>query len=269
MESCRLGDFDCCFVEVRVTDKKLQQLCTGCKDKTACRDNQFENFNGRHDNDEQCRPEMIQQRVNGRHGATQSVCRQCFKTCNPAEYKGAYCFGSIDPDPSLQAIVAPATMPTNGRFFTIPFTSKHTLIKLDTHHTGPAASPVVFRETTPDVAMTLGIPTHILVDTTDGYSGTIQAEITTSLASNVFFGNAADGKEPDSATTGNKWEREDMTYWSLLAGDKDWWKSDLKTLQQRRDLVSCTFHSVQTGNEIYNAGSCTNTLKGDLNNGSI
>jgi len=232
METCRLGDLDCCFVEVRVTDKNLQQLCTGCKDETACLDNQKENFSGRHDNDEQCRPEMIQQRLSGRHGGTQSVCRQCFKTCDPNELNGAFCFGGIDQTISPK-VSATTGFNENGRFFTIPFTSQSSLISVD-----------VITEATSDFHNAMGIPTHILVDQNDGHSNSVRDSIAT-LASNVYFGvsivttgstSGTSGKTPDATGTNSSWQRDDMTYWSVLAADKAWWGSELKPLQQRRDL---------------------------------
>jgi len=257
MEECRLGDFDCCFVEIRVTEKKLQQLCTGCKDKTACKDNQTENFSGRHDNDEQCRPEMIQQRSHGRHGGTQSVCRQCFKTCVPTEYKGAFCFGSIDQSKD-KTLANDHT--ANALYFSIPFETKKELIKMDTHHT--TATPVVHREATSDFPFALGIPTHILVDKVDAYSAVIRNDIETK-PSNVFFAHESNGKEVNPANTDNVWEAADMTYWSLLAGDKAWWESDLKALQKRRDdQTGCTFQ-IPSDTELVYSG-CTGNLDTDL-----
>ena len=37
LEVCEKGDKDCCFVEIRETAQSLQQLCTGCKSKNACK----------------------------------------------------------------------------------------------------------------------------------------------------------------------------------------------------------------------------------------
>jgi len=31
-----------------------------------------------------------------RNGAQQSVCRQCFNTCDPGTFDNRYCFGSIE-----------------------------------------------------------------------------------------------------------------------------------------------------------------------------
>ena len=44
IEICEKGDKDCCFIEVRETAQKLQQLCTGCKSRDACENLRDENF---------------------------------------------------------------------------------------------------------------------------------------------------------------------------------------------------------------------------------
>ena len=43
-EECTLGDKDCCFVEIRTKYMEVQQLCTGCKSESACKNNQAQNF---------------------------------------------------------------------------------------------------------------------------------------------------------------------------------------------------------------------------------
>lgn len=183
-EECRLGDKDCCFIEIRATDQRLQQLCTGCKDFTACKDNMAENFNGRHDNDEQCRPEFVQQRYKGRHSGTQSVCRQCFKTCNPTYFNGAFCFGGING----------GTIGQNGEThmfaFSVPFETAPQLLLLDLEHEASQPKPN-FRPNGHypfDSIFTLGIPTWIPVDDTHIKTGTFRDMIETTR-SNFFFGH--------------------------------------------------------------------------------
>ena len=83
----KLGDSDCCFVEVRYSNQNLQQLCTGCKDATACNDIKSQNFEGTPMTSEQCRPELGQAH-NKRNGKIQSVCRQCFNTCDASHGEG-------------------------------------------------------------------------------------------------------------------------------------------------------------------------------------
>merc|ERR1712241_86244 len=248
-EECRLGDEDCCFIEVRATDQKLQQLCTGCKDATACKDNMYENFNGRYDNDEQCRPEFIQQRYKGRHGGTQSVCRQCFKTCNPQDFKGAFCFGGIDGgDTGAQ---------TNMFAFSVPFDTAPELLTLDLEIESRAPRPSTEDNHYPlDSYFTLGIPTWIPVDDVDSKTATFRQNIA-DTRSNWFFGHAvsiqhADGsedfnvvkssKEHSTDGTASVYEVADMTYWSVLTGDRNWWMSDLKGLQDRFAILDeqCT-----------------------------
>jgi len=235
-EECRLGDLDCCFIEVRATDQKLQQLCTGCKDYTACKDNMYENFNGRYDNDEQCRPEFIQQRYRGRHGGTQSVCRQCFKTCNPGDYMGAFCFGGVD-----------GNNPVDMFGFSVPFLSAPNLLTIDLSVEWQTPRPDHEYHHYPfDSDFTMGIPTWIPVDESNGKSAQFLNNIATT-ASNFFFGHMVtmnpdgtsdfqqnvDSKAHSSDGTADKFEVADMTYWSVLTGDREWWQSDLKMLQDR------------------------------------
>jgi len=203
-ENCGLGDRDCCFVEVRTTHTKLQQLCTGCKDKTACEDNKAENFEGTDMDDAQCRPQMLQQKTNSRHQNQQSVCRQCFNTCDSTVAGGAFCFGSITGSTPVM--------------FQIPFASKPDQLEMGVPH-GRA-----------DWASVIGIPTGVMLDSDNGHN---TAQITqiegVNDALNVFFGNNADGKV--SLTGDGAYTSADMTFWSVLAGNKAWWGSDLKTLQ--------------------------------------
>lgn len=211
-EECILGDKDCCFVEVRFSHQKLQQLCTGCKDKTACEDNMAENFRGTHmDNDDQCRPEMLQQKTNSRHEQTQSVCRQCFNTCDKASHNGAFCFGSITNDVSK----TPAE-------FMIPFATSSTLLNMETPH-GRL-----------DWAGSIGIPTWVLVDGAFSEDASAESDISTSTASNVFFNTGANNNGKVALAGDSQWTVTDMTYWSLAAGNKAWWQSDLKTSQSTK-----------------------------------
>lgn len=255
-EECRLGDLDCCFIEIRATDQALQQLCTGCKDATACADNMYENFNGRYDNDEQCRPEFVQQRYKGRHGGTQSVCRQCFKTCEPQDFHGAFCFGGIDGGDT--------GTDTNMFAFSVPFDTAPELLTIDLEvesqfprpHTRGLDHHYPF-----DSFFTLGIPTWIPIDDTDSKTAEFRNNIGTTR-SNWFFGHAvtiqADGTHDFNDAKSSKihstdgtpdvYEVADMTYWSVLTGDRHWWMSDLKALQDRfLDLAELCTPSVTVG----------------------
>lgn len=215
-KTCELGDSDCCFAEIRTTGQKLQQLCTGCKDATACMDNKLENFGGSDvmDNDDQCRPEMIQQKKNSRNARAQSVCRTCFRTCDFTLYNGAFCFGGINGNTPIE--------------FKVGFDTQHALLPMGIPH-GRA-----------DWAGVIGIPTWALVDGQSPTDTTAVSQIATDPL-NVFFGNNVDGKLPASSDT--SWDPADMTFWSLIAGDKAWWEDDLKAKQLANmagQLVGCT-----------------------------
>jgi len=258
-EECRLGDKDCCFIEVRATDQKLQQLCTGCKDFTACKDNMYENFNGRYDNDEQCRPEFIQQRYKGRHSGTQSVCRQCFKTCNPQDFKGAFCFGGIDGN-------NPAPDIAHAYPFSVPFETLPELLLLDLEDETTPSNPH-FRPGGHypfNSFFELGIPTWILVDDDTAQTAQFRINIETTR-SNFFFGHqttiAADGSEDfrdqlsskvhSTDGTAGTYDIADMTYWSVQAGDRAWWMSDLKALQDRFFLLDALCTPSQVDGDIW------------------
>lgn len=216
-EDCPLGDQDCCFVEIREEYQALQQLCTGCKDKRACEDNKAENFNPtnagaalENGNDvHQCRPDYRQQRI-GKRENNQSVCRQCFKTC---EAEGTYCFGSI---------VNTSTLP-NINF------------KLNTDK---ASYPWGSARTAADFTG-FGIPTYLMADATT--SATITTAITNKSALlNVYFANTVDGKATTSTglLVDSAEDPEEMLYWGLQGADKQWWESDLKAKQNSLKAVS-------------------------------
>merc|ERR1712176_859006 len=93
LQTCPKGDKDCCFVEVRETRQKLQQLCTGCKDKNACVNLRDENFVGKPKWMNQCKPDYRLQYA-GKYAGNQSVCRQCFSTCDvDTDDNKKMCFG--------------------------------------------------------------------------------------------------------------------------------------------------------------------------------
>jgi len=87
-KSCPSGDYDVCFLELRSTHNNVQQICTGCKDLNACEHLKFENFRNANPSTtptpfDQCRPTVAQGNARGRFGnSRQSVCRQCFNTCD-------------------------------------------------------------------------------------------------------------------------------------------------------------------------------------------
>lgn len=222
-EPCPLGDQDCCFVEIRETKQKLQQLCTGCKHKQACEDNRAENFAvddgttiSAHD---QCKPDYRQQRV-GRRGPQQSVCRQCFKTCDPngtdPTTGHGFCFGGIQTDKTYVDIA----FKTNSLQSRYPFNGHVT--ENDGNFAG------------------MGIPTHAVLDPNfhaddNTLIGKINAATTAQDPEvlNVFFENQTDGKTHNSDTDGTRESNIEMTFWSLRGASKAWWRTDLKLLQQK------------------------------------
>jgi len=217
-QTCPLGDKDCCFVEIRETKQKLQQLCTGCKDKTACEDNKAENFvdpaavNYLLD---QCKPDYRQQKI-GRRGPQQSVCRQCFRTCDPngtGNGSGSdYCFGGI---------ASSASTPNVG-------------FDLNTHQT---KYPWNGHLSSPDTDfLGFGIPTGAMMDQT--LDATIAGKVAGATHTNdqqvlnVFFANAADGKVITGVGTANSArESGEMTFWSIQGADRAWWTANLKSIQ--------------------------------------
>jgi hypothetical protein len=204
MELCPSGDFDCCFVEIRETNQQLQQLCTGCKDETACMDNKAENFLGPFRQNHQCRPDYRLQRV-GRRGPQQSVCRQCFASCDPSD-DDTKCFGSI-PDNTATENVMFTLLDDKDNF---PWGAYYT----GTNNLG------------------FGIPTHAVVDGTQ--SETLKDHIEDmddDGVSNVWFRNSADGKLEPQAGDGNRDVGVEEVYWGLQGATQAWWESNLKDIQ--------------------------------------
>jgi len=226
---CEQGDRDCCFIEVREKYGQLRQLCTGCKARVACENLRKENFNPVDDVTtnplevpyeltDQCRPDYINQNQHMRYGAQSSVCRQCFKTCNKAEFGGAYCFGSIN-EADANA--------NRGLFFTIPFLS----------HTAQYAN----RPGTQIDSDAIGIPTHALVDAAID-AGAV-GDIETFVHHNLYFGKGGNNDASQSCLTNCHGKTRsnlgdsnrnlgEMLFWGLQGASKAWWQSDLKTLQQ-------------------------------------
>lgn len=202
---CESGDKDCCFVEVRETSQQLQQLCTGCKDATACMDMKAENNIGsflQH----QCRSDYRLQRI-GRNRGQQSVCRQCFNTCDPSVDK-THCFGSIDSVATTPNVML--TLSSDKANF--PWTTAYT-----------GANQLAF-----------GIPTGAKLDSS--VDGTVIGQIQTFHAAagestlNVWFKSLTDGKA-DVSDGANGREASEMTYWGLQGADSAWWNDNLKTIQ--------------------------------------
>jgi len=226
---CPLGDKDCCFIEVREKKQKLMQLCTGCKAKRACEDNKYENFVGI-PSTYQCRPDYRHQKL-GKFAGTQSVCRQCFRTCDPdmGVFGLRTCFGQIE----VEGLVS-ANWDQLGH--SMVFLQKFSDSAVHSHF------PWSPRASMPDTTA-LGIPTWAVMD--------IQKDITlvTAIGSftspntrNVWFpksGGNAHGKATTYGTPNNVREvADEMTFWAIQGASKEWWMSDLKEIQD--DLAAKT-----------------------------
>lgn len=237
-QECPLGDLDCCFVEIRTKHRDLQQLCTGCKERNACRNNQNQNYAVKGKKNhlwDQCREDFRQQAYNLRQGHQQSVCRQCFDTCTPTEYKGRYCFGGGIADHDSNTSTPPI-----GILFKIPFALHADKYPGSTWNTAMANREVY------------GIPTHLRV--TSGLDSTTSAAITSfdSKARNIYFGHTdpvpstpdpnRNGKVNPETNNDNNRDLDDMTYWGLEGASQAWWESDLKKYQVKwheQSVVGC------------------------------
>ena len=83
------------------------------------------------------------------------------------------------------------------------------------------------------------------------------------LFSNVFFNNNSNGKERPTGGD-DSWTKADMTYWSLTAGDKAWWISNLKSKQianKNAQKGGCT-EVDQPNAEIYS--TCSGNLLSNI-----
>lgn len=201
LEQCTLGDKDCCFVEVREQKQVLKQLCTGCKDFTACYDNRDQNFEGPTPT-HQCRPDYRQQKY-GRSSGQQSVCRQCFHTCLSAEPDK--CFGG------LAAI-------NTEKDFGLLFNTNEAMYPWNGH--GPDNH----------VSAALGIPLHQAVADTladRAATGIVEMVATPSSLANVYFHNAVDGKVFAPG----------QLFWGVQGASKFWWQADLRVIQNEPGLL--------------------------------
>jgi len=215
-----LGDLDCCFVEVRERKKELKQLCTGCKAKTACEDNMMENFVGTPAT-YQCRPDFRYQKF-GRAAGRQSVCRQCFKTCNSPDLFGIHtCFGQIH---DVAGGIDATNFATSSTLFKMKFSS----VAVSTNFPWGATVDVA------DIDA-LGIPTWAVCDRLADAAILNEIETYTSdILDNVWMPNVADGKVVAHGNADNTRDLADeMLMWGLHGATKEWWSSDLKVIQDR------------------------------------
>jgi len=241
---CELGDKDCCFVEVRQSHRKLQQLCTGCKAKRACEDNKKQNFKFPMQDYpspmwDQCRPDYRLQY--NRRFRQQSVCRQCFKTCDKDLFDGKYCFGGgMIEDGDWEGERRPNTQ--GGTMFTIPYG--------DAMWT-PYYPGAILHKKMEDVSA-YGIPTFLRLNGKDNVTPGLDSEVQTVIEdwpnheqdqeyiSNMYWGNIC----VNGVCTGNHGKvhpltnlntgtrtLDDMTYWGLEGASRYWWMSDLKYYQ--------------------------------------
>jgi hypothetical protein len=229
--TCSLGEKDCCFVELRETKDKLQQICTGCKAYQACHDLKRQNFvwsdskgitthEMPHD---QCRPVHNRLQSVGRFRGQQSVCRTCFRQCkleaDNTDGKGSMCFGGLQ---------------ENGGDFSLTFPP-----------TPPAMAGTWEMNGTP----VLGIPTWGAFDKTADTDiiACIEAgaplclpaslaapQLTYTNYNHVYFGksSAANGKTYDvTYQDGDRSVFTEMTFWQIQDQPKPWWQTDLKREQ--------------------------------------
>jgi len=233
---CGQGEDNCCFVEVREKRTKLRQLCTGCKSTVACKNLRKENFvntvtnvpmgsGGDETIDDQCRPDYVDQIRNMRDGSQQSVCRQCFRSCEPSQDDSKFCFGGM----VEQATGAGTSALPNGIgvMLTIPF------VTLSSNYDA-------FHGRTVDQTMAFGIPTHLILDCqTDSTACTTletpatAAELT--QTQNIYFHTVASGQAHNKVRGNNAGNNirdlDEMTFWGLQGADRHWWVGDLKALQ--------------------------------------
>lgn len=223
-QECPLGDKDCCFVEIREQNQKLQQLCTGCKERTACEQNRLENFKDPTAVNinmllDQCKPDYRQQKI-GRRAPQQSVCRQCFSTCDNAvdtTTQGSdYCFGSISSASTTRNVAF--NLNTNQAKFL-----------WNGHLSQPDSDFLGF-----------GIPTHAVLDGTQNSGAVSEIEnanantATNPEVLNVFFKLNANtnSKVYDTNLADNTPAKTtEMTYWGLQGAPRGWWVADLKVIQ--------------------------------------
>jgi len=235
LEKCEKGDKDCCFVEVRETAQSLQQLCTGCKSRNACENLRDENFHNdnrnpqrRNRNLDQCRPDYRLQRI-GRRGPGQSVCRQCFKTCDPDDTTndgGSFCFGGSHQKTFHKLI--PLMLSSNKAIY--PW-GNYYQISADFTAMG---IPIAVVDTVKDLA--------VYTEVANGAASTLK---------NVYFfdstGSANSKSQPTTAVTSNNREKNsEMAYWALQGASEEWWRSDLKKIQNNIENVGNSVGAVGT-----------------------
>jgi hypothetical protein len=272
-EECGLGEEDCCFVEIREMYGDLKQLCTGCKQTNACENLRKENFQyqdfveldpGYPWIEDQCRPHYTDQRRPMRDGPQQSVCRQCFQTCQPGEYGSAFCFGSmVEQDP------ANGLGNGAGVFFHIPFedyAANYENVNIGAYKFNIDVKTGLVRE---GVATALGIPTHLLLDCHLNSDLAACEHIEFVDADGIFNANTHNIYFPDvQLSNDGKTEHEtgdqirqlhEMTYWGLQGATRHWWENDLKFIQQAYwnfmyDESNCNINN--DGLNTFSADSC-------------
>lgn len=269
---CELGDKDCCFVEVRQSHRKLQQLCTGCKAKRACEDNKKQNFRFPMQNYpsplwDQCRPDYRLQ--SNRRFRQQSVCRQCFNTCDKDLFGGKYCFGGgMVQDGDWDKGIANSE---GGTKFQIPYSD---------NMWRPYYKGANLNGGMADV-MAYGIPTWLRINGEGGGATGIDSDLQSIIedwpdheqdqeyVSNMYWGQHCDENNDCTTNHGKVHPMEnnvfgtrklsDMTYWALEGASRYWWMADLKYYQD--SYVFKTFDGCdQGGNAGEVLSNCPNPI---------
>jgi len=224
IQTCPKGDKDCCFVEVRETAQKLQQLCTGCKDKNACENLRDENFapdptgSPLDKTRKQCKPDYRMQYV-GARAPVQSVCRQCFATCDvDTADNQKMCFGGSNTNTKMIFDMKLATNQAkydwNG-FYKVA----------DSETAGVFGIPI--RIATEGETLENNIVSNDVANTRLATTENIYMSSTLLNNSGLFSGKQNFGST--SADDGEK----GVYFWGLHGADQSWWASDLKAIQTK------------------------------------
>jgi len=216
---------------------------------------------------DQCRPDYRLQ--SNRRFRQQSVCRQCFNTCDKDLFGGKYCFGGgMVQDGDWDNGIANSE---GGTKFQIPYSD---------NMWRPYYKGANLNGGMADV-MAYGIPTWLRINGEGGGATGIDSDLQSIIedwpdheqdqeyVSNMYWGQHCDenndcttnhGKQHpmDNKVFGTR-ELSDMTYWALEGASRYWWMADLKYYQD--SYVFKTFDGCdQGGNAGEVLSNCPNPI---------
>lgn len=222
-----------CFLELRESNNRLRQLCTGCKSRNACDTLKLQNFIGSAGSSrggrfaDQCKSEWFIQEVGRRYGSNQSTCRTCFLMCDGTTNEQE-CFGGMN---QASTTAVQFKYPDFGTTTLGHYNSGTTRLNR-TPNSGAVTAIQQSAVNNGQTVFSLGIPTGVRsIDTAE------VNDPATAIPNQLMWGSttaAGTGKEFTTATRGAGNDQSTMyLYWAIQDAPQAFWDMDLITVARK------------------------------------